>query len=121
VNSDGSNSTANGGSGGLTFGNGAYGGGAGGFGNAASGGFGGGGGGTWALVTDLGNVFYPGGGGGYTGGTTETIINNSDPLYGTASGTSMPGTSYMISGSTLVNYYSDQNGGDGFINITRTQ
>jgi len=121
VNSDGSNSTANGGSGGLTFGNGAYGGGAGGFGTPASGGFGGGGGGTWAFVTDLGNVFYPGGGGGYTGGTTETIINNSDPLYGTASGTSMPGTSYMISGSTLVNYYSDQNGGDGFINITGIQ
>ena len=119
VNSDGSNSTADGGSGGLTFGNGAYGGAGGGFGTSVAGGFGGGGGGTSEYVTDLDLVFYSGGGGGYTGGTTETIVNNSDPLNGTASGTSLPGTSYMITGSTLINYGADGSGGDGFINITR--
>lgn len=120
LNSNGSDSTADGGGGGLTFGNGAYGGRGGSTGTPESGGFGGGGGGTTVVFNDLGPVHYSGGGGGYTGGTTETFVNNSDILFGTAAGTSLPGTSYMITGSTLVSYVSDQPYlADGFINITR--
>ena len=97
VNSNGSNSTANGGLGGLTFGNGAAGGTGGTIGTAYNGGFGGGGGG--ALLSDfsLGNVYYPGGGGGYTGGTTTTNYIPGD----SANWSSTPGTSYVIAGATI--------------------
>lgn len=98
VNSNGSNSTESAGSGGLTFGNGAFGGIAGTFGTAYAGGFGGGGGGTILDDVVIGDVYYPGGGGGYTGGTTTTIYT---PEF-SKNWVSTPGTSYAIGGSTIV-------------------
>jgi hypothetical protein len=117
VNSNGSNSTANGGLGGLTFGNGAAGGTGGTIGTAYNGGFGGGGGGA-IIVSDfiLGPVYYPGGGGGYTGGTTTTnyVPGNS------ANWSSTPGTSYAIAGATIYgtsSSFGDNPAVNGYITI----
>jgi hypothetical protein len=122
VNSNGSDSTVSAGYGGTSYENGAYGGAAGTFGDSPQqGGFGGGGGGTLVYDPDLPiqygfYAYYPGGGGGYTGGTTFTAYDPGN--Y--ALWTSTPGTSYMISGATLVGSQGQQGSAsvtNGYINI----
>jgi hypothetical protein len=115
VNSNGGNSTVSAGSGGLTVANGATGGAGGTFGTILPGGFGGGGGGT--VITDgvIGDVLYPGGGGGYTGGSTSTSYIPEE----VAAWASSPGTSYIISGATMVSWTGLFSGTsqNGYLNI----
>jgi hypothetical protein len=115
VNSNGGNSTVSAGSGGLTVANGATGGAGGTFGTILPGGFGGGGGGT--VITDgvIGDVLYPGGGGGYTGGSTSTSYSPEEVAVWASS----PGTSYIISGATMVSWTGLSSGTsqNGYLNI----
>jgi hypothetical protein len=117
VNSNGSDSLVDAGTGGLTFGNGSAGGTGGTIGTAYAGGFGGGGGGTRISDPILGDVYYVGGGGGYTGGTTTTsyVPEVSSSWYAT------PGRSYAITGTTLVDWTAGTGGGNvsqhGYLNI----
>jgi hypothetical protein len=121
VNSNGSDSTVSAGYGGLTYGNGCTGGAGGDFGSAQTGGFGGGGGGTRVYDPDLPGsygqyAYYTGGGGGYTGGTTTTAYDPGN--YAVWS--SGFGTSYMITGATVVSSQTQQGYApvtNGYINI----
>jgi hypothetical protein len=102
VNSNGADSAVGTGTGGITHGNGGSGGPP--FDYAQPGGYGGGGGGTSIFDPDIQPfgqaVYYPGGSSGYTGGTTYTEYYPEISAFWYSN----PGTSYVITGATVINY-----------------